>query len=122
MAHLMQPELQSQSSTDPGPARSAEAPVAITPPVRDLAMDRLRGLIMVIMAIDHASLFIAHQHSSESWRGDITVYSSAFPFLTRFTTHLCAPGFFFLMGAGMAMFAASRRARAWSENRIAWFM
>ncbi|HXD90479.1 MAG TPA: hypothetical protein VNU00_05415, partial [Candidatus Binataceae bacterium] len=77
---------------------------------------------MIVMAIDHASLFIAHRHSSESWNGEITVYHSVFPFLTRFVTHLCAPGFFFLMGMGMAMFPDSRRSRGWSENKIAWYM
>jgi uncharacterized membrane protein len=34
-------------------------------------------------------------------------------------THLCAPGFFFLMGTGMALFAGSRRRAGWSEGRIA---
>jgi hypothetical protein len=47
---------------------------------------------MIVMAIDHGSLFIAQQHSSESWNGEITVYHNVFPFLTRFVTHLCAPG------------------------------
>jgi uncharacterized membrane protein len=91
-------------------------------PARDSGIDCLRGLIMIVMAIDHASLFIAHRHSSESWNGEITVYHSVFPFLTRFVTHLCAPGFFFLMGMGMAMFTDSRRSRGWSENKIAWYM
>lgn len=86
------------------------------------SLDRLRGLIMAIMAIDHASLFVAHRHSSEFWDGSITRYRSAFPFLTRFVTHLCAPGFFFLMGAGMAMFVASRKKLGWSGGRIAGYM
>jgi uncharacterized membrane protein len=75
-------------------------------------VDALRGLIMMIMAIDHASAFIARQHSSEFWAGAMSAYSSAFPFLTRWITHLCAPGFFFLMGAGIYWSAARREGSA----------
>jgi uncharacterized membrane protein len=89
---------------------------------RFASVDRLRGLIMVIMAVDHASLFIAHRHSSEVWNDNITRYSTALPFLTRFVTHLCAPGFFFLMGVGIAMFAASRAKAGWSQSRISIYM
>jgi len=40
-------------------------------------------------------------------------------FLTRWVTHLAAPGFFFLMGAGMVFFTRSRRSQGWSSRRIA---
>jgi uncharacterized membrane protein len=83
---------------------------------RYYAVDALRGLIMMIMAIDHSSAFIARQHASEFWAGAMSAYSSAFPFLTRWITHLCAPGFFFLMGAGIYWFAAARRDAGWSET------
>ena len=83
------------------------------------AVDALRGLIMIIMAIDHSSAFIARQHSSEFWAGAMSAYTSAFPFLTRWITHLCAPGFFFLMGAGIYWFAAARQETGWSESRVA---
>ncbi|MCC6536743.1 MAG: DUF1624 domain-containing protein [Bryobacterales bacterium] len=88
------------------------------------AVDALRGVIMMLMAVDHASAFIARQHASEFWSGAMSAYSAAFPFLTRLVTHLCAPGFFFLMGAGAYWFAASRRAAGWTEvaiaRRLAW--
>lgn len=86
---------------------------------RYASVDALRGFIMVIMAIDHASAFIARQHASEFWAGAMSAYTSAFPFLTRWITHLCAPGFFFLMGAGIYWFAAARRESGWSESAIA---
>ncbi len=81
-------------------------------------LDALRGWIMVIMAIDHASAFIAHRHAVEFWGGAWSRYTEVLPFFTRFVTHLCAPGFSFLMGAGMALFAAARAARGWSQARI----
>jgi len=89
-----------------------------SPSPRLLPVDALRGLIMVIMALDHASAFVARQHASEFWAGAWTRYDSAAPFLTRFVTHLCAPGFFFLMGAGLALFAAARAAAGWPWPRI----
>ncbi len=85
---------------------------------RNLSIDALRGLIMVVMALDHASAFIARRHSSEFWGGLWTRYDSVLPLLTRFVTHLCAPGFFFLMGAGLTLFGYSRRDLGWSESRI----
>lgn len=86
---------------------------------RNLALDGLRGLIVVLMALDHANYFVAQQHSpGEHWGGDSPAYSDALSFVTRLVTHPAAPGFFFLMGAGMALFASSRRARGWSERAV----
>jgi uncharacterized membrane protein len=86
---------------------------------RLFAIDALRGLIMVLMALDHANHFIAQQHSpGEYWGGALPGYPGALAFLTRFVTHLSAPGFFFLMGAGMVLFAHSRRQRGWGEVAI----
>lgn len=82
------------------------------------SIDNLRGLILAIMALDHASLFIHHRHSSEFWSGPFTQYTSALTFLTRFVTHLCAPGFFFLMGVGMYLFAESRQQKGWPASKI----
>jgi uncharacterized membrane protein len=84
-----------------------------------LAVDALRGLIIVLMALDHANYFIAQQHSSgEYWGGPFPTYDHVLPFLTRFLTHFCAPGFFFLMGVGMLLFAELRREKGWSELKI----
>jgi uncharacterized membrane protein len=73
---------------------------------------------MALMAIDHASFFIARVHPFESWAFGPPYYASTTAFITRWVTHLCAPGFFLLMGAGMAMFAASRRQAGWSRKRV----
>jgi len=88
---------------------------------RLIALDALRGIIMVIMAIDHASFFIAKIHHSEFWGISMPHYEQFLPFFTRGLTHLSAPGFFFLMGAGMILFAGSRRRVGWSENKITIF-
>lgn len=89
------------------------------PSARYASIDILRGILMVLMALDHAMLFIARQHSpGEYWGGSFPSYSSALPFITRAITHLCAPGFFFLMGTGMALFAISRSRSGWSYIRI----
>ena len=81
---------------------------------RLFALDAQRGLILVLMALDHASHFVAQKHSpGEYWGGPFPAYESALAFLTRLVTHLCAPGFFFLMGAGMVLFASARRREGW---------
>lgn len=82
------------------------------------SIDVLRGLLMVVMALDHAGFMVGRFHSQEMWAGAWTRYGSAIPFLTRFVTHLCAPGFFLLMGAGLAMASESRAAQGWSPARI----
>jgi uncharacterized membrane protein len=73
---------------------------------------------MIVMALDHASAFVAEQHFSEFWGTPLPDYGDGLSLWTRVVSHLCAPGFFLLMGAGMTLFARSRRARGWSEGRI----
>lgn len=67
--------------------------------MRNRTIDQFRGLIMIIMAIDHVSYFILRVHFHEGY-DYFTSADTALPFLTRFITHLCAPGFFFAMGYG----------------------
>jgi uncharacterized membrane protein len=99
-------------------ARPVSLP-ATTPPGRFASLDALRGLIIVAMALDHANYFIAKQHTSgEFWFISPSGYATELAFVTRLVTHLAAPGFFFLMGAGMALFAASRRRAGWTEGAI----
>jgi uncharacterized membrane protein len=83
------------------------------------SLDTLRGLIIVFMAIDHARGFIARNHPGEFWGAPLPDYQGDWvAFLTRLVTHLCAPGFMFLMGAGGALFAASRAREGWRPPRI----
>lgn len=84
-------------------------------------LDTLRGIIMTLMALDHASFFIARMHSREFWGTALPDYASALPFLLRLASHICAPGFFFLMGAGMALMASARLRDGWSQGRLTRF-
>jgi uncharacterized membrane protein len=86
---------------------------------RLLPLDYLRGILIILMALDHANYHLAQQHSSgEYWGGVFPVFPSPLHFLTRFVTHVCAPGFFFLMGVSMTLFASSRRKKGWEETEI----
>lgn len=73
---------------------------------------------MAVMALDHVGLMVGRFHSQEMWAGAWTRYDAALPFLTRFVTHLCAPGFFLLLGAGMALQAEARTRAGWVPSRI----
>ncbi len=84
-------------------------------------LDLLRGLLIVLMALDHANFHIARQHSSgEYWGGPLPGFPTGAHFLTRFVTHFSAPGFFFLLGVGMVLFAGSRSDAGWKIGKIRW--
>jgi uncharacterized membrane protein len=85
-------------------------------PNRLFPLDALRGLIIVLMALDHANHFVAQQHTSGEYWSALPSYDSAWTFLVRLVTHLAAPGFFFLMGAGMTLFTSSTRRQDWRKR------
>lgn len=85
---------------------------------RNQAIDLLRGWIMVFMALDHASGMIARVHFFEIWGVDFEKYENGLWWFTRFISHLCAPGFFLLMGISMILFFQNRIHKEWSLLRI----
>ncbi len=63
------------------------------------AIDFVRGLAMIIMALDHVRDFM-HESSLSVNPTDLTNTTPAL-FFTRFITHLCAPIFVFLAGTSV---------------------
>jgi uncharacterized membrane protein len=64
--------------------------------VRVESIDLLRGLVMVLMALDHVRDFFGRSDISPT---DLS-QASAPLFFTRWITNICAPVFFLLMGTG----------------------
>lgn len=72
------------------------------------AIDLLRGLVMIIMALDHTRDYF---HKT-AWTDDPLNLATTTPFLyfTRWITHFCAPVFVFLAGTS-AFFQSARKSK-----------
>jgi uncharacterized membrane protein len=68
------------------------------PKTRVTSVDALRGLVMIIMAIDHTREFF-HSGAMAFQPEDLT-RTTTILFLTRWVTHICAPVFMFTAGLG----------------------
>jgi uncharacterized membrane protein len=91
-------------------AQSLQAPGS-----RVISVDFMRGLVMVIMAIDHSRDFLTNIPFEPE---DIT---HTFPalFFTRWITHFCAPMFFFLAGTGASLLR-SKTGSVGAASRFLW--
>jgi uncharacterized membrane protein len=72
------------------------------------AIDMARGLVMVLMAVDHARGFGPSPPGAPSDPMDLATVSPLL-FALRWASHFCAPVFAFLMGASAALSGAGRR-------------
>jgi len=84
---------------------------------RYVALDWMRGIVMVLMAIDHASeAFNKGRLVTDSaflYQADMRL--PALQFFTRWITHICAPTFLFLAGTALAL-SLERRERTGESN------
>jgi uncharacterized membrane protein len=95
---------------------------------RLVAIDWLRGFVMMVMAVDHASVVfnagrtaIDSPYPIEAFFEPAWAPGTALPaaqFFTRWITHLCAPTFLFLSGTSLALSTAGRAARGYSALAI----
>src|SRR5436190_4220417 len=92
--------------------------IVYAPPARQRvdSIDLLRGLVMVIMMLDHVRDYF-HYGAFQFDPTDLTKTSAAL-FFTRWITHYCAPVFFFLAGTG----AYLRRTRGATTSEISRFL
>jgi uncharacterized membrane protein len=78
------------------------------------SLDALRGLVMIIMALDHVRDFV---HSSAMASPEDLTRTTPILFFTRWITHFCAPVFMFAGGAGAFLMAQRNPAKL---SRFLW--
>lgn len=81
---------------EPAASNPAEAALASIKRPRIESVDLLRGLIMIVMALDHTRDFFTNATVFPTDPANTTVAL----FFTRWITHFCAPVFFLLTGTG----------------------
>jgi uncharacterized membrane protein len=79
------------------------------------SIDLLRGLVMVIMCLDHVRDFLSDRLFYDAT--DLTNTDPA-TFFTRWITHYCAPTFIFLAGTGAYLSGT----RGKSKFQLSWFL
>jgi uncharacterized membrane protein len=92
------------------PTVTTTAQISPTPKSRVQSVDALRGLIMIIMALDHTRDFF-HTSATAFQPEDLTRTTTAL-FLTRWITHFCAPVFMFTAGIGSYFWLSKGRTAA----------
>lgn len=91
---------------------------------RITSIDLLKGLVMVIMALDHVRDYF---HYSAFMFDPASPQDSTLPiFFTRFITNFCAPAFSFLAGLSAFIISKKNRLRSYlfscSGVAFGWFL
>lgn len=90
---------------------------------RAVAPDLLRGLLVVLMALDHNAVLNAWSHETAiggEFDSGVPVHrwNSLQPYVIRLLTYLWPPGLMFLFGTGIVYVGRSRKALGWSSWRL----
>ena len=88
----------------------------LTPRARLNSVDAVRGIVMVIMALDHVRDFFHVYAKTFDPLDPSKTWTTLF--FTRWITHFCAPTFVFLAGTGA--FLSTRRGK--TKNELSWFL
>ena len=102
------------SSVRVAPVFEKDPALALPTHPRIASVDLLRGLVMVVMALDHTRDYLTYLRFSP----EDLAHSYPALFFTRWVTHFCAPMFFFLAGTGAFLL----RSRSGSTGRVARFL
>jgi uncharacterized membrane protein len=103
-----------QLAAEAAPATRYEMEVLTPARPRLYSIDLLRGLVIVIMALDHVK---GHLLNVPFDLVDLTATEPIY-FITRFASHFCAPVFVFLAGTGAFLYGARGR----STKELSWFL
>ena len=87
-------------------------------PARLTAVDALRGLVMIVMALDHTREFL--HADAMHFSADDLARTTPLLFLTRWITHLCAPVFVFTAGMGARLRMDRQGATPGLVSRYLW--
>ncbi len=91
--------------------------VKLTATNRIQSIDFLRGIAMIVMALDHCRDFLYYGVSIDQDPLDFTT-TSPLLFITRWITHFCAPVFVFLSGTSVFMYSSKGK----TKKQVAFFL